>query len=92
MNLLNRMRFRWDNSRDPLPGELAPTEAGAVIVYMTEPEDVENILLFRRLRAVITGYGPGWTFAEALLDWGFPKLWLAVFLIGLWVLWQRVVG
>ena len=74
MKLPEHIRFRWNNNRDPLPGEVEPTESGTVIVWMSEVADVEPSLLLRKLRGLITGYGEGWTFAAALWTWLWPKL------------------
>ena len=79
MNIVERVKFRWRNNRDPLPGEIEPTEAGATIVFMSQDDEVESLAL-RKLRGLITGYGEGWTFRAALWDWSWPKcafvLWL----------------
>lgn len=80
MKVIERLRFRWNNDRDPLPGEIEPTGDGAVIVWMSETVDAELSPRLRKLRGLVTGYGGGWTFGDALWNWLWPKL-----LVGLYV-------
>lgn len=81
MRLLDRLRFRWINNRDPLPGEVEPTERGAVIVWMSKVPDAEPSPFLRKLRGLVTGYGEGWTFTAAMWD----LLWPWLLIIGLWI-------
>ena len=73
MNWIDEIKFRWQNCRPSLPGELEPTEYGATIVFMTKPDETEPHLLLKRFRGLM-GYGRAWTFRAALWDWTGPIL------------------
>jgi len=75
MRLVDRIKYRWTNYADPLPGELEPWN-GMRIVRMIGPPDSEKSLLLRRLRALLFGYGPGWTFKEAFMEFFFINAFL----------------
>jgi hypothetical protein len=89
MKIINRIKFRWKNCCDPLPGEVESTNLNsnlkATIVYQSKGEDAEKNIVLRKMRGLITGYGEGWRFHEALWDWAFPKI-LVVGGIVLWFL------
>jgi len=80
MNIIEHVKFRWRNNRAPLPGEIAPTDYGAVIIWMSKDKEAEQSLILRKLRGLITGYGEGGTFRAALWSWLWPKL-LVVFYV-----------
>jgi len=81
MRILEQIRFRWDNNRAPLPGEVKPTKNGTKIMYMSEPQEAESSLHLRKLRGLLTGYGEGWTFTAALWDWLRLKLLIGLYII-----------
>ena len=60
--LLNRLKYRWKHECDPFPGE------GTSVIAYSLPPDQEPILILRKLRALLFGYGQGWTFWEAFLS------------------------
>lgn len=72
MNIIGRLKWRWEHCGDPLPGELNPINCGpfaARVVWASHGEDAERRVLARRLRGLLTGYGEGWTLRAALGDW-----------------------
>lgn len=84
MTTLERIRYRWVHCEDN------PNTPWATVVFMTEVEERERIVLLRRLRAVLFGYGPGWTFKDAAIDaLAFPVLTLIAWAV-LFALWLVV--
>lgn len=80
-----RIKYRWVHCYDALPGELEPIKWGdrriRALRIFPPGEDVEKYRILRRLRAVLLGYGPPWTFREALWDWALPGLGVGLGLI-----------
>ena len=68
MKLIAILKYRWKYDYSPPSGELWPTENGTRVIAYTLPEERETCVPLRKLRAVVLGYGPAWTFAEALKD------------------------
>jgi len=68
MNIIYRLKYRWEFESDPLPGELITTTKGVRLIAWTIPKDREKNLILRKLRALLFGYGQGWTFLEALVS------------------------
>jgi len=62
---IDRLNYRWNYFCDPLHGE------GTTIIMWSEPTDKEPVILLRRLRALLFGYGPGWNFGEAMVNFLF---------------------
>ena len=90
MTLLQSIRYRWQNCCKPLPGEVDPYYQDGQQVFVTMIStcaEHERFILLRRLRAVLFGYGPGWTFCAAAWDWflsrPFPYL---IGALGLWLI------
>ena len=79
--MFERIKFRWNHNRDPLPGEVKPTERGAMIIWIFETIDAESCLFLRKLRGLITGYGESWTFFSALWDWLWFKFLFSIYVI-----------
>jgi len=73
MKTWREIKYRWVNFGPSLPGELEPTKEGAVMIWCSPVEEMESNLFLRHIRALLFGYGPGWTFRDALVDWGAPK-------------------
>jgi hypothetical protein len=76
MRLVDRLKYRWQYCSDPLPGEYCnplPNEDISILMW-TEPLDSEKIIFLRRLRALLFGYGQGWSFFGALLNFFFGIL------------------
>lgn len=73
-NLLKRIKFRWDNFGPPIPGDTNET-------IIVNKEHEKNIFL-RHLRGLI-GYGCGWTFRSAFIEWIKPFAIIAIFIL-LW--------
>jgi len=68
MKIVDRLCYRWKYECDPLPGESEPTREGVRVIVWTMPNDREKSLFLRKLRALLFGYGQGWTFFEALIN------------------------
>lgn len=86
---IERMQFRWQECRDPFDCEIDVRAYPTVILY-TLPDDIEPVAVLRRLRALLFGYGPAWTFWQAGGEWLLEKPWWVYTLILLIVIW--VVG
>jgi hypothetical protein len=76
MNIIENVKFRWNNC-------FAPPKNMAENYSFEHGNDEEKIMFLRRLRGLI-GYGPGWTFVSALIEFFFP--------VFLWVLWVALVA
>jgi len=59
--MISRLKYRWTNFCDPLPGDV-------IFSYSPYPDE-EPRLWKRRIRALITGYGPAWKLSTALWHW-----------------------
>lgn len=71
------IRYRWEMRQAPFP------ETPGVQVVFSASEERERHEVLQRLRGLL-GYGPGWTFREALCDWLCEKALL--FLLALLIL------
>ena len=73
MRLIDRLNYRWNYCCDPLPGEYSSPllRENTRVVLWTQQLDVEKIMFLRRLRALLFGYGEGWTFLDALISFFF---------------------
>jgi hypothetical protein len=63
--IIDRLKYRWEYCCNPLPGE---THGTIIPVWRY---DAEPIILLRRLRALLFGYGHGWTFIGAMANFLF---------------------
>jgi hypothetical protein len=68
MKLINRLKYRWNYCSDPLPGEYSNPIPGVTVLVWTEEPDKEKVILLRKLRALLFGYGQGWTFFGAFFN------------------------
>ena len=66
LKIKNTLRYRWVFESDPLPGVL--DDCSPSVILMTTPEDEERVLWKRKFRAVVLGYGQGWTLKDAILN------------------------
>lgn len=85
MNIFARLKYRFG---DPLPEYKEKDSYGTYYVRVVSSGmfgsdsksifDAESKLWRRRIRAIITGRGRGYTMGEALWDWALPKVVIAI--------------
>ena len=84
MSIKERFIFRWKYFQSPCSWETLESHAA----YLPDSKDVEKSIWKRRIRAVVFGYGPGWTLWQAIRHWlwGIMGVLAIVILISLLIL------
>ena len=66
--MFERLKFRWNYFCDPPKNLLQSNLFPQVILEWSDGDDREPVLWKRRVRAVLFGYGEGWSLREAIID------------------------